>query len=102
MVLFLQTAKHSPESCPMHNEIVKKIFVNYNAKLGALLNKHGIKLVGGWAITPEHTSVMIFDAQDPNAMMKLMVEPEVMAWQGYQIIKTRPIFAMEEVMKLLK
>jgi uncharacterized protein with GYD domain len=102
MVLFLQTAKHSPESCPMHNETVKKVFVNYNAKLGALSKKHGIKIVGGWAVTPEHTTVMIFDAPDPNAMMKFMGEPEAMTWQSYQVIKTRPVVAMAEVMKLLK
>lgn len=102
MVLFLQTSKHSPDSCPIHNKTVNKIFKNYNAKLGALLKKHGMKMVGGWVLMPEHTTVMIFDVPDPNAMIKFMGEPEFMAWQSYQIVKTRPVATWEEVMKKLK
>jgi len=101
-MLFLQTAKHSPESCPRHNETVNKVFESFNANLGALLKKYGIKMVGGWALTQEHTMVMIFDAPDPNAMFNFMKDPETGAWQSYQIIKTRPVITMEAAMKMLK
>ena len=102
MVLFIQTAKHSPESCPRHNATMKKIYKNFNAKLGALTKKHGIKVVGGWAITQEHVTITIFEVPDPRSMIKFMSDPETSTWQSYQIIKTRPVVTLEEAMKMLK
>lgn len=102
MVIFLQTAKHSPESCPRHNAEMKKIFGDFDAKLGVLLKKYGIKVVGSWTITQEHVTVTIFDAPDHTAMMKFMGDRETSEWQSHQIIKTRPVITFEEAMKLLK
>ena len=101
-MLYIQTAKHSPDSCPRHNAAMKKIYLDFNTKLGALLKKYGIKVVGSWVITQEHVSVMIFDAPDPTAMMKFMSDRETSDWQSHHIIKTRPVITIEEAMKLLK
>ena len=46
----------------MHNEKVKKVFSDLTSKMEQLTKKHGIKLVGGWASTPEHLTVMVYDA----------------------------------------
>jgi uncharacterized protein with GYD domain len=81
---------------------MNKIFGDFNAKLGALSKKYGIKVVGGWAITQEHVIVMVFEAPDHTAMMKFMGDRETSAWQSHQIIKTRPVVTLEEAMKLLK
>ena len=99
---FLMIAKHSPESCPMHNEAAKKSFTDFDANLGPLSQKHGIKIVGGWASTPEHMTIIIYDVPSPDAMVKFMQEPQIMAWQGYQTITNRPVLSFEETMKFLK
>jgi hypothetical protein len=53
-MLFLQISKHSIESCPLHNEKVKKVYVDSFAKMGQLMEKQGIKLVGAWTAVLEH------------------------------------------------
>ena len=101
-MFFLQIAVHSPESCPMHNDEAKKTFIDFSANLEPLCQKYGIKVVGGWASTPEHMTVIVYDVPNPDVMVKLMREPPIMAWQGYQTITNRPVLAFEEVMKVLK
>jgi uncharacterized protein with GYD domain len=102
MPLFLQTSKHSTESCPMHNEKIKKIYSDFMSKMGQLTNKHGIKVVGAWASMPEHLIVVVYDVPNPEAMLKFSMEPEVTEWLSYQTTENRPVKTMEEVMKLLK
>jgi hypothetical protein len=99
---FLLIAKHSPESCPMHNEAAKKTFTDFSANLDALCQKYGINIVGAWASMPEHMTIMVLDVPNPDAMLKFMREPPAMAWQGYQTITARPVLALEEAMKFLK
>ena len=100
-MLFLQISKHSPESCPMHNEIVKKATVDLMTKMGSLTKKHGIKVIGGWHSSPDHQTVVVFDAPDLDSVMKFSMEPEVMTWSGYNITETKPVMKTEETMKLV-
>ena len=101
-LLFLEIARHTPESCPMHNEKVKKVFVESYEKMGKLAKKYGIKIVGSWAYMPEHFMVAVFDSPSLEALLKFSMEPENMALAGYNTIETRPVMTLEEVMKLLK
>jgi len=102
MPLFLKIARHSAESCPMHNEKVKKITADLMSKLGQLTKKYGIKVVGGWTSMPEHLLVMVYDAPSMEAMLKLTMEPEVIDWLGYNTSEIKPVMTLEESMKLLK
>jgi uncharacterized protein with GYD domain len=101
-MLYLQIAKHTAESCPMHNEKVKKVFVDSYNKMGQLAKKYGIKIVGSWAYMPEHFMVAVIDSPSLEALMKFSMEPENMAFAGYNTIETRPVMTLEEAMKLLK
>jgi len=101
-MLFLQISKHSPESCPMHNEKAKKALMDLMAKLGPLTKKHGIKLVGSWTSMPEHLIVNVYDAPNMETLTKLAMEPETMNWSAYNMTETRPVMTTEEVMKMLK
>jgi uncharacterized protein with GYD domain len=101
-MLFLQISKHTAESCPMHDEKVKKLAVNLMKKRGRLTKKHGIKVIGSWAAMPEHFMVSVYDAPSMEAMMKFSMEPEVMAWIGYNTSEMRPVMTLEEAMKYLK
>jgi uncharacterized protein with GYD domain len=101
-MFFLQTARHTPESCPQHNDEARKVYNQFYAKLNELMQKNGIKMVGGWVSTPEHLIVFVYDVQDPMAMIRFMQEPEMMAWQSYQIVENRPVRMFDEAMTLLK
>jgi hypothetical protein len=101
-MFYLQVARHSPESCPMHNEAAKTAYNKFYAKLNELLQRDAIKIVGGWVSTPEHLTVIVYDMQNPEAMAAFMREPEVMAWLSYQITETKPVLMLDEVMKMLK
>ena len=101
-MLFLQIAKHTAESCPMHNEKVKKLAEDLMNKMGQLTKKHGIKVIGSWASIPDHSMVAVYDAPTMEAMMKFSMEPEVMAWMGYNTTETKPVMTLEEAMKLIK
>jgi len=101
-MLFLQISRHSPESCPMHNEKTKKALADLMAKMGRLTKKHGVKLVGSWTSVQEHLIVNVYDAPNMEALLKFAMEPEAMNWLAYNTTETRPVMTLEEVMKLLK
>lgn len=99
-MLFMQISRHSPESCPSHNEKVRKITLDLMAKTEHLMKKNGIKMIGGWAAMPQHLQVLIFDAPSMEAMLKVAMEPEMIAWMGYHTTELMPVMTLEESMKL--
>lgn len=66
------------------------------------MKKYGIKVGGMWASMPDHTNIAVYDAPSLEALLKLSMEPEVMAWAGYNTTETKPIMTLEETMKFLK
>ena len=101
-MLFLQIAKHTAESCPMHNEKTKKLATDLMNKMGPLTKKYGVKVVGSWVSYPEHFMVAVYDAPSMEAMLKFSMEPEAMAWMGYNTTETKPVMTLEETTKFLK
>lgn len=86
----------------MHNEEAKKVWKEFYAKLNELMAKNGIKMVGGWVSTPKHLTVIVYDVQDPASIIGFMREPEMVAWQSYQMVENRPVRMFDEAMTLLK
>jgi uncharacterized protein with GYD domain len=101
-MLFLQISRHMPESCPLHNEKTKKTMMDLMAKMEKLAKKYGVKMVGNWVAIPEHLIVSVYDAPSMETLLKLSMEPEVMAWMGYNITETMPVMTLDEVQKILK
>ena len=101
-MLILQTSRHAPESCPMHNEKVNKATKDLMAKMDQLTKKHGIKVVGGWHSPPDHTTVVIYDAPNMEAVLSFSMEPEVMIWSAYHNTEIKPVMTIEESMNLLQ
>jgi hypothetical protein len=98
-MLFLQISKHAPESCPLNNERAMKINKSVNANLEKLLKKHGVKMVGGWHDPTNHRFVMVFDASF-EALMKLSMEPELVAWGALHNSEMFPVLTLDEAAKL--
>lgn len=86
----------------MHNEKVRKISIDCYNKLDKLMKKYGIKIVGSWTSMPDHTNISVYDAPSIEALLKLSMEPEIMAWMGYNDTETKPIMTLEDTMKLMK
>jgi uncharacterized protein with GYD domain len=101
-MLFLQISRHMPESCPMHNEKAKKTLMALVAKMEKLAKKYHVKMVGSWTAVPQHLIVSVFEAPSMEALLKFSMEPEVMAWMGYNMTETMPVMTLDEVMKVLK
>jgi len=102
LVFFLMTARHSPESCPQHNAEARKVYNQFYAKLNDLMQKNGVKMVGGWVSMPEHLVVFVFDVQDSAGMIGFMREPDMVAWQSFHVVENRPVRMFDEAMALLK
>jgi hypothetical protein len=98
-MLFMQISRHSPESCPMNNEKAMKASSNLNAKMDKLTKKHGVKIVGAWHDGANHRFVFLWDASF-DALMKLSMEPEMMAWGAFHNNEVFPVMTLEETAKL--
>jgi hypothetical protein len=102
-MLFLQISTHPPESCPMHNEKAMKAYADLMKKPDSFwLKKYGVKMVGGWVAIPQHLQVLVFEAPNMEALMKAAMEPEMMAWFGYNTSQLMPVMTLEEANKLMK
>jgi hypothetical protein len=101
-MLYMQISTHSPESCPMHNEKVKKATVDLMTKMDSLTKKHKIKVIGGWHSGTDHQTVIVFDAPSIDSVMGFSMEPEVMIWTSYHNTEVKPVMTLEESMKFLK
>jgi muconolactone delta-isomerase len=95
------TIKHSPESCPSHNEKSKKAYLDLHAKMGQLTKKHGVKLVGAWA-TGEHWEVFVYDAPSLEALTKLLMEPESMRMAAFVTPEITPLLPYDQFIKAIK
>jgi uncharacterized protein with GYD domain len=102
MPTFLVISKHSPESCPMTNEKMKKAAADLMSKIGELSKKHGVKLVGVYNVIPEHFGIQVFEAPNFEALMKLAMEPEIMKFTINTITEVKMAMTLEETLKMLK
>ena len=102
MPTLLVISRHSPENCPAYNEKAGIASMNFEAKLPELLKKHGIKLVGSWVASWEHTSWMVVDAPSIEAYQSFSSEPEVVATGAFETKETKIVMSMEESLKLME
>jgi hypothetical protein len=101
-MLYMMVSRHSPESCPYNNEKVRKAEIALDAKVDKLFKKHGIKAVGTWVSVPEHLIFMLCDAPSVEALMKFLMEPEVMDFLMSSTTEMHPVLTIGETMKLMK
>lgn len=94
--------RHSVENCPMNNEKMKKMASEIMEQIGALTQKHGIKMVGNWGVPQEHLSIIVYEAPSLDAFLKLQMEPAIMKWVAKHTTEIKIAMTTEEAMKLLK
>ena len=73
-MLFGVFAKHSPESCPMNNEISKETFLELKNKLDTEMKKYNInEIVEFYMSVLEHQWIIIIDAIHAHEIEKLCI-----------------------------
>jgi len=102
MPIFLLIHRHSPENCAMFNEKARRMTLTLVDKMESLLKKHGVKMVGCWAVPSEHLMFEVYEAPSLEAMQKLSMEPEIIAWSAYNTYEVKLAISSEELMKMLK
>jgi hypothetical protein len=50
-------SRHTPENCPLNNEKMKKMSFEFTAKLEEIAKKNGVRIIGNWAVMPEHLTI---------------------------------------------
>jgi hypothetical protein len=101
MTKLLVISNHSPEFCPKHNETVKKAVLRLAEKVDELHNKHGIKVVGNWVNTSEHTKYTVYDAPSLEAFQKCGKEPEIAALRAYKTTTIKTLIDFEDALQYL-
>jgi hypothetical protein len=87
-MLFMSIYTYEPEK---RNEIIKR---RLERGTGA---GPGVKVVGEWIALAGHRGFMVFEAQDPKAVMAT-----TLAWSDLLRFESVPIMEAEEVMKMAK
>jgi hypothetical protein len=99
--LFLIISRHSPENCPLNNEKMKKITLEFPEKLGSLEKKHAINRIGVWTVIPEHLTVWVYEAPSSENLQKFSLEPEIMKWMAWNTNEIKLAVSLEESIRLL-
>jgi hypothetical protein len=101
MAVFVTIGRHSPESCAANNETSRKIMMEWITKGEELAAKHGVKVVGGWNVHPEHLTIQVLEAPSIEAIEGLFGEPENMAMMSWNTVEIKMAMTLEDVMKYL-
>jgi hypothetical protein len=101
MLTFLMIFKHTPENCAFVNARSAKIYAAAMSKQKELEAKHGVKMVGGWNVAPEHLSVQVFEAPNFEAFQAMSMEPEIMALSSVDTIEIKQAMAIKEAMQMV-
>ncbi len=93
----MQISKHNPEVCPAIHETYKKSTVALLQKMDSLMAKHGVKIAGMWNDHPGHLVYNIYEAPTMEALMGLMMEPEMMAWLAFNTVELKMVLGPQEI-----
>ena len=102
MPAFMVISRHSPESCWMFNPKTRQIHLDLVRNLDAILQKHGVAMLGCWFDIPGHALYEIYDAPDYAAIQGMTMEPEILAWSSFNTMRVLPVTSVDEVNAFLQ
>ena len=99
-MLFGVFAKHSPESCPMNNEISKETFLELKNKLYTEMKKYNInEIVEFYMSVLEHQWIIIIDAIHAHEIEKLCIDVGIASTSRVKIV---PLSLYDDVTQKIK
>ena len=96
MPVFSVTMRHTPESCPMFNEDVKKKFKELVRKREQVAKKHEIKVLSAYTSIMDHLAFFVVEAPSQVAVENYFMEIGFAFWNNVEIRQVRPV---EDVVK---
>jgi len=96
MPVFSVTMRHTPESCPMFNEDVRKKFKELVRKREEVAKKHGIKVLSAYTSTMDHLTLYVVEAPSQQAVESYFTEIGFAFWNTVDI---RQVKHVEDVVK---
>ena len=97
MPIFAVNMKHTPESCPMFNNDVKKKFKEVVGKREEIKKKLGVKAISSYTSTLSHLIFIIVDAPSQQAVESFLMESGFAFWNTVEILtQVQPV---EDVIK---
>jgi len=86
-MLFGVFAVHAPESCPLNNKNVRKIFLQMETKLKTEQKKFRInKIVGFYMSVLEHQWVIVMDADDAHDIEQFCIAVGISTMSTVKIV----------------
>ena len=86
-MLFGVFAVHSPESCPLNNEQSKQIFLGFDKKIKANVEKHNIdRVVGFYMSVLEHEWIIILDAKNAHDIETMCIDVGISSTSTVKIV----------------
>lgn len=96
MPIFAVTMKHTPESCAMFNDAVKKKFKELVGKRAEVAEKHEIKVLSAYTSILDHLIFYVVEAPSQQAVENYFLEIGFAFWNNVEIRQARPV---EDVVK---
>ncbi len=96
MPTFVVNMKHTPESCPMFNDAVKKKFKEPVTKRVEAAKKHDIRILSAYTSILDHTVFFVVDAPSQPAVENYFLDIGFAFWNDIKIRQARPV---EDVIK---
>jgi len=94
--VFAVNMKHTPESCPMFNETVKKKFKEHVSQRMEIAKKHEIKVLSAYTSILDHLIFYVIEAPTQQAVENYFTEIGFAFWNNIEIRQARPV---EDVVK---
>jgi hypothetical protein len=102
MVTVLVISRHTPDMCAFFNEAAAKIYMESWSKLKELEAKHGVKMVGGWNVHPEHLTIQVFEAPTFEAIQAFSMEPDVVKLTSVDTQEVKVAMTLDEAAQMLQ
>jgi hypothetical protein len=96
-MLFIAIAEHTPDQCPGHNKELFDELQSTMPRIPEIAQKHGVKMLGIYAMMPSHKSVLLCDAPSFEAASLVLYDAGFTRWNTTEIAQA---YTAEEAMKL--
>jgi len=87
--IFVVNMKHTPESCPMFNNDVRKRFKEVVGKREEVARKHEVKVLSAYTSTLDHLIFYVVEAPSQQAVEDYFVEIGFAFWNSVEIRQAR-------------
>ena len=99
MPLFVVTATHSSDQCPMSNSKTRKLFKASATVRAKTAQKFGVKLLVGPIFSINHKTIVVTEAPKVESVMDMLTELRVPQWNSVEV---QPYLTAEDALKIVE